>query len=69
MKRQAEHVGSVIRAARLERGWTQARLHIAAGVNLADVSLIETGRLRPSQNQLRKITDALNLRPEDVDPR
>jgi transcriptional regulator with XRE-family HTH domain len=53
-------VGSRIRAARQAKHWTQAQLHIAAGVALGDISKIENGRLL-APSQLKRLTEALGL--------
>ena len=53
------HVAAILRAARLRKGWTQARLHIKSGINLGDISRIETARLIPSREQMTKLARAL----------
>jgi transcriptional regulator with XRE-family HTH domain len=68
MQRPDSHVGTIIRAARQQRGWTQAKLHIAGGVNLADISRIECGRLVPTRAQLERLADTLNIPRADVLP-
>ena len=52
---------AAIRTARLGKGWTQAQLHLKSGVNLSDISRIETGRLVPSPAQVKKLERALGL--------
>lgn len=55
--------GSLIREKRLERGWTQTQLHLAAHVNLGDISRIERGRLMPTQAQLQRLVEVLDIDP------
>lgn len=54
-----------IRAERLARGWTQQQLGFHAGVSAADLSRIETGRMRPYPGQLRRLAFVLGM-PEEA---
>jgi transcriptional regulator with XRE-family HTH domain len=55
--------GAAIRAARIRRGWTQARLAEAADVSASLVSLIERGHLETlSVRVLRRLAGALDAR-------
>jgi transcriptional regulator with XRE-family HTH domain len=54
-----QHVGLIVRAKRLERGWTQAALHFHSRVSLSDISKIETGRLTPTNGQLQRLAAVL----------
>lgn len=58
---QPKSVGAIIRATRQSHGWTQAKLHLVSGTNLADISRIETGRLQPTSAQLKKLATALQI--------
>lgn len=55
-------LGSFIRRARLERGWTQAHLAEIAGVRQAQISAYELGRARmPNPATLGRLDDAFGL--------
>ncbi len=51
---------------RLRRGWSQTVLSYYTNVTSADISRIETGRLRPYPTQLRKLATVLDVPPEDL---
>jgi transcriptional regulator with XRE-family HTH domain len=51
---------------RLRLGWSQQELAVFAGVSVADVSRIETGRLRPYPGQAQKLAHVLGLRAEEL---
>jgi transcriptional regulator with XRE-family HTH domain len=56
-------LGSVIRALRLRRGWTQAELARAAGLSAAGVSRLERGRLDATTlSVLRRVFAAMDAR-------
>jgi transcriptional regulator with XRE-family HTH domain len=55
-----------LRHLRLSRGWSQRRLAREADISEADVSRIETGRLRPYGGQRRRLARALGVRVRDV---
>ena len=54
-------LGPKIRAARVGRGWTQASLSHFTGMSTGDISRIETGRLVPTQSQVKRLADALQI--------
>lgn len=58
---QRQQVGDRIKAARDERGWSQARLAEAAGVSENTVLSIEKGVRTPQAAKLRAVLDALDL--------
>ena len=51
---------------RLRRQWSQQELAVIAHVGVADVSRIETLRMRPYPGQSEKLAWALRLRPEEL---
>ena len=53
---------------RQRRGWTQTQLAAAAGLHQAQVSLIENGRTVPTEDQLARLADALEVSPRDLCP-
>jgi len=57
-----------LRMLRQERGWTQRRLAVRANLPEAEVSRIETGRLRPYRGQARRLARALGVQLEDLFP-
>ena len=54
-------LGPQIRAARVVKGWTQASLSHFTGMSTGDISRIETGRLIPTEAQLRRLSRALDI--------
>jgi transcriptional regulator with XRE-family HTH domain len=58
---------------RLKRRWKQQDLAYRCGMHSADVSRIESGRLRPSPSQLQRLARALKVTSgtllEDVEMR
>jgi len=56
-------LGERIRSARRRRRLTQARAAEAAGMLQSTWSDIETGRVSPTVQTLRRIADALGVRP------
>jgi transcriptional regulator with XRE-family HTH domain len=52
-----------IKQERLRRGWNQTALAFYAGVSVADISRIESGRFRPYDGQLLRISAALEVDP------
>lgn len=48
-----------IKHERLRRGWNQTALAFHTGISVADVSRIESGRLRPYHSQLKKLAAVL----------
>lgn len=54
-------IGGNIRIARKVKGWTQQQLADEAGLRLATISDIETGKLNFEMNTLVKIAKALGF--------
>jgi transcriptional regulator with XRE-family HTH domain len=50
-----------LKAERLRRGWTQVDLSYHARVSPAEISRIETGRLRPYPSQVERIAHVLGV--------
>jgi len=48
------------------RGWSRAELARRAGLNPTTVGLIESGRLRPYDSQLRKLGKALGFPEAEI---
>ncbi len=61
---KAGQLGMMIRLQRLGSGFTQAELARAAGLDVARLSVIETGKAQPRVSTLRKIEAALGCRFE-----
>jgi transcriptional regulator with XRE-family HTH domain len=57
---------SKLKAARLQRKWTQTKLGGKADVHTSDVSKFETGRAQPYPGQAARLAKALKLRPEEL---
>jgi transcriptional regulator with XRE-family HTH domain len=55
-----------LRQARKGRQWSQQELGFFARVGVADVSRIESGRMKPYPLQAEKIARALNLKPDEL---
>ena len=55
-----------IKHERLRRGWIQVDLAYHSRVPVADVSRIETGRLRPYDSQITKLATALGVGPTEL---
>jgi ribosome-binding protein aMBF1 (putative translation factor) len=51
---------------RRRRGWNQQDLAYRARMSVADVSRIESGRLKPYPGQVKKLGKALGLRPVEL---
>ena len=61
------HVINRVRSERRRRGWSQAKLAERAGISRAEVSAIETGRLRaPSTGAALRLAAALGLAVEEL---
>lgn len=50
-----------LRIARVRKRWAQIDLANRSGVSQARISLIENGRVRPSNHEIKKIADALGM--------
>ena len=57
---------SNIRDERRLRGWSQTVLAFHARMCTADISKIESGRLKPSPGQVQRIAQAFGVRPEKL---
>ncbi len=64
--RLGESLGEVLRAARKQRGLSQEKLALEAGVERNYVSLIELGRNSPSVRILFKLCKVLDLPPSSL---
>ena len=51
---------------RQERGWSQSELGRKTGIHASTISLIESGRLVPSETHIAKIARAFRLERSDV---
>lgn len=56
-----------IKKRREEKGLTQVDLALLLGVSQIYISQFETGGLIPSKDHIEKITDILDISPEDLD--
>jgi transcriptional regulator with XRE-family HTH domain len=63
-----DEIGREIRRLREEKGWSQAKLAVDAGIGVSAVSLIETGKRNPSATTLAKIAEALGVGVADLFP-
>ena len=52
-----------LRKLRMDEGYTQAQLAKHAGITAAYVSQLETGKRRPNQRVIRKLSSALQVHP------
>lgn len=57
-----------IREERQKRGWTQVDLSYHSRVPAAEISKIETGRLKPSSGQIEKLARALGVKANELRP-
>ena len=55
-----------IRYERKKRGWWIEDLAHFSRVSAADISRIETGRMRPYPGHAKRLASALGLRPEEL---
>jgi transcriptional regulator with XRE-family HTH domain len=55
-----------VKAERLRRNWTQTDLGYHARITPAEISRIETGRLRPYPGQLERLAKVLNVETTDL---
>ena len=51
---------------RLRRGWTQTAVAFHARLTAAEVSRIETGRLRPYPTQIARLAQVFGLDPAEL---
>jgi len=61
-------VGKRIQKIRLEKGLTQEKLALEAGLNRAYVGYIERGERNPSLETIQKISRVLKVSPKDLLP-
>ncbi len=61
-----ETYSTKLRAKRLRLGWTQQDLAFFARMSVADVSRIETGRMKPYPSQVNRLARILRLDPEEL---
>jgi transcriptional regulator with XRE-family HTH domain len=57
------HIGQVIRSLREQKGWSQEKLALEAGMGTSHVSRIERGERRPPTNRLDTLASALGTTP------
>jgi transcriptional regulator with XRE-family HTH domain len=57
-----DHLGKMIREARLQKGWTLEEAGKAAGIGRSTLSKIENNQTRPSFDIVRRLTKALDLK-------
>ncbi|WP_297581435.1 XRE family transcriptional regulator [Roseibium sp.] len=57
-----DHLGKMIREARLQKGWTLEEAGKAAGIGRSTLSKIENNQTRPSFDIVRRLTKALELK-------
>lgn len=62
-------VGGHIKRLREERGWSQPRLAVAAGVAVSAVSQIENGRRSPNVSTLDKLAEAFGVEVAEFFPK
>lgn len=60
------HIGQVIRSLREEKGWSQEKLALDAGMGTSHVSRIERGERRLPTSRLDDLTAALGTSPAAV---
>ena len=63
MSKQPDTLGARIRESRNRRKLTQVQLAEAAGMTQAGLSGLESGRNEPTVATLRRIAEALKIRP------
>lgn len=61
-----ENLASKIKALRKRRGFSQEQLAEESALSLRTVQRIEKGETVPHGDSLRKITQALNVNPDDI---
>lgn len=66
MDRQVNQFGDNVRAARLEKGWTQEELAHETGLAAVQVSRIERGVREVRLTTLLRLLAALELRPDQL---
>ena len=66
MESAVERLGQNVRAARLERGWTQEDLAHQTGLTSVQVSRIERGKREIRLTTLLRLMKALEVPPSDL---
>jgi transcriptional regulator with XRE-family HTH domain len=59
-------VGRKVRALRIERGLSQARLSYQCEIELSQINRIELGKINTSISHLGAIAKALGVQPKDL---
>lgn len=63
-------LGSLIREARENKGWTQSRLAMESGVEYTQISRIEAGKIPgTSFDNIRRLARALGVSLDEIDRR
>ncbi len=65
-KNSPMHIGQIIRSLREEKGWSQEKLALDAGMTTSHVSRIERGERRMPSNRLDDLAKALGTSPAAV---
>jgi transcriptional regulator with XRE-family HTH domain len=60
------HIGQVIRSLREEKGWSQEKLALDAGMGTSHVSRIERGERRLPTSRLESLASALGTSPAAI---
>jgi transcriptional regulator with XRE-family HTH domain len=60
------NLGSNLRAARKQRGWTQEELSERSGVQAGEISRMEAGKRDPQVSTVEKLAVALEIPPGQV---
>jgi ribosome-binding protein aMBF1 (putative translation factor) len=56
----------IMKAIRIQRGWSQQDLAFFARMAAADICRIETGRMKPYPSQAVRLASVLAIKPEDL---
>jgi ribosome-binding protein aMBF1 (putative translation factor) len=57
---------SKLKAKRIEKGWSQQVLGFHCSVSASDISRIETGRMKPYEDQAERIARVLELKAAEL---
>lgn len=60
----SDHIGKNIRKLRLDKGYSQQYLGLKTGMSQFIIHCIEAGKKIPDPDQLQKIADALEVKPD-----
>jgi transcriptional regulator with XRE-family HTH domain len=55
-----------VKAERLRKSWNQTALAFYAGMSVGDISRIESGRMKPYPLQLEKLSNVLQVPPDEL---